>query len=293
MSFRLDGYLLTWEAENAIGQALGSNSSVNPMQEAATRIFGQDWFDARNRQSEKYPGLSLVIEQDGSTSYILNTVLSRWVFRSLLGTNFLPLYFCSPTGHIVRTLTPAGIITPFERNEFWIRFKPAEASLDDFIEAFIGIETERNLLVNDLGIVKPPRRRLWPWRINQKLRLKLGANWAEEVKPFVGWSACVPLSDKLFDPIEMISISLRASGYAKKVGNQFELEADSTPAQAAAKSSGRPSLQPEILAHYRERYPDGRKGRSLSEIARVLGYDRKTTRKALEAGGLLSEDDSN
>jgi len=293
MSFRPEGYLLVWEAEAIIREAVGPSISDYSFQEAATKIFGQEWFDERNCQSEKHPGISVVIETDGSTAYILNTVLTRWVFRSNLGSEFLPLYFCSPTGQIVRTLSPAMMITPFERNAIWINFNPIEASLDDYIEAFMGIEIEEDFLINEAGMVKPLGRRPWPWQRPTTDEREFGLNWADGVRPFVGWSACVPRSDSLFDASEMISLSLRASGYTVTPGEKIELTFGSTRKHVAPKRSGRPSLQPEIIAHYRKKYPDGRKGQSLSEVARVLGYDRKTTRKALQEGGLLSEDDQN
>ena len=288
MSFRPDGYCLIWEALSHIEDPSGEDASAFPMLDAATKLLGPEWYDARHRESEKYPGVAILFKHDGSNGFVLNAVLSHWVFINLLGGDYLPIYFCSPLGHIIRSFSFEKALVPLSQRPFWAMFNPVEASLEDFVEAFLSIKSESFTLLDDAGLIRPPAPNI-SWRL--MFSRKKGPDYIspQEYTPFVGWSVCLPGKDRLPSGSKMLSVLLNSLEFEKNESRGFDpLRRGSSSDQQGKPRSGRPSLHPEILTNFRMHYVDGLKNRSVSEVARVLGYDRKTTRKALLAGGILS-----
>ncbi len=255
-----------------------SGDIPNPILEATTAYLGQDWFTARNRSSSQFPSLDEIIDQDGSTAFILESVLRRWIIMALSGTETLPIYLCGPVGQVVRTFAPIHLITPSGRNEFWEDFNPQLFTLEDFISEFFKMTGEKYELIDNAGLIKPIEDDF----LNRMQIFERDGdppfNNVSEVSHFVGWSVCVKDCDALHKPSELVALAF-APLDIQPFGQSIN----------SSKRLGRPSLHNEIIDNFRVTYPSGMEGRTLTEVSRTLGYDRKTTRRALRVGGFLDQ----
>ena len=281
MTFRPDGFLLLFELQILAGHGkIGTLVGRDPLTQSAISLLGQEWFDDRNCASEIHPGIANLIEIDGSNSFILETVLNRWACHQLLGTHHLPVYFCGPHGEIMRTLSQIFSISPRARDQFWRDFDPQTATVDGFAQAFIDMNAsnERHQYIyEDTSIVRPLEKRTMRLATKANSKTAFEAISDEEIEHFVGWTVCVREVDWIYS----------AEIVLQKAFSVFQSESTLLPKTINSRRPGRPNERAQVLANFHQAFPNGMGGVSISEVARRVGYDRKTTRAALLEAGKL------
>ena len=250
----------------------------------AGRVFldrmPDEWLNERRGQRETISRTSRLVGTFGSADAMMEAATREWVFRTLISSEQVPVYICSLSGSLLRAQVEIFSSTETKWSKFWEEFNPLTATLDDFAKIFSIAVLDRGASASpDVGIVREEpiqSAKTWPyfWRKPEKKdNILLGEALQRGIRlRFAGWSVCFKESDLTMSAEKALDAALALSGFSIV----------STSGASLPRPIGRPSVLTVAAKEYREKYPNGLKGVSLSEAARTVGYDRKTLRRAIE-----------